>query len=193
MNRWRSWVLLAAGAAAGCGGMEVSGIVRDEETGKPLPGAVVRVGDDVTRTDNAGNYSLEVDADADDPVQTYVAAPGYQPQTDFTSVGDDQERLMRDFQLKKREDEQQRRTSEEEAVDRALRERRERIAKEADAIIIVPRHDDQQGGAARQAPQEPRLYEGDLDEQGELELRPIEPEELEGAGQPEGGAGGEQR
>lgn len=62
-------------AAAGCGSVDVQGIVRDERTGEPLPGATVRIGDDETETDYRGFYELSVDED--EAKELSVDKPGY--------------------------------------------------------------------------------------------------------------------
>lgn len=56
-------LMLFAATAAGCSNVEVQGIVRDQATGDPLPGATVRVGEDMTETDYRGFYEIEVDED----------------------------------------------------------------------------------------------------------------------------------
>ncbi|MCW8140588.1 MAG: carboxypeptidase regulatory-like domain-containing protein [Planctomycetota bacterium] len=77
MTRLLSALLVLA--AAGCGGTEVQGIVRDERTGEPLPGATVRIGDDETSTDYRGFYELRV---RDDRQQLQVEKEGYEPYTE---------------------------------------------------------------------------------------------------------------
>jgi hypothetical protein len=60
MKRLCALTLFAA-TVAGCSNVELQGIVRDQSTGDPLPGATVRVGEDETETDYRGFYELEVD------------------------------------------------------------------------------------------------------------------------------------
>jgi hypothetical protein len=86
---------------AGCGGTEIKGIVRDEESGEPLPGAIVRVGDETTRTGVGGFYDLEVDVDDDEPAQMSIGAPGYAPKSMIMSIDEDQETVYSDIGLKK--------------------------------------------------------------------------------------------
>lgn len=176
MRSWAGW-LLAVGAVAGCGGVEVSGIVRDRDTGAPLPGAIVGIGDAVTRTDQGGNYELEVDLDEDDrPVRAYANAPGYMPSTEFMSVQEGREEIFRDFELERRE--------------RRDRRVRMRTDEETGAIILVPdeeaprRHEHEhearpaEQGVERQAPElPPRTEPAPREPQGGgLEGEPGSPE-----------------
>lgn len=62
-------------AAAGCGGVDVQGIVRDERTGEPLPGATVKIGEEEATTDYRGFYELEVDEE--EAQQLSVDKQGY--------------------------------------------------------------------------------------------------------------------
>ncbi|MCO5167132.1 MAG: carboxypeptidase-like regulatory domain-containing protein [Planctomycetes bacterium] len=75
----RLWSALLVLAAAGCGGVDVQGIVRDERTGEPLPGATVRIGDEETSTDYRGFYELRV---PEDRQQLQVEKEGYEPYTE---------------------------------------------------------------------------------------------------------------
>lgn len=84
----------------GCGNVDVRGVVREEGTGEPLPGATVQIGDESTVTDPRGFYQLEVDErDEDDPYQIYISAPGHQSVADQMSIDDDTDQLIRDFEL----------------------------------------------------------------------------------------------
>lgn len=185
MRSWTGRLLIPAliGTVAGCGGVEVSGIVRDRETGEPLPGAIVGIGDAVTRTDGGGNYELEVDLDDDDrPVRAFANAPGYQSSTEFMGSHDDRDEVYRDFELSKnearRQQEQQKLQEQRElrrqqqqwqqersgAQERQGQPAAEITTDEAGAIIIVPK--------AKQ--EEPQLYEGTI------ELRPSEEQQQQG-------------
>lgn len=73
MKRLMSALLVLA--AAGCGSVDVQGIVRDERTGEPLPGATVRIGDEEATTDYRGFYELSVDPG--DARELSVEKPGY--------------------------------------------------------------------------------------------------------------------
>lgn len=86
---------------AGCGGTEVKGIIRDEDSGEPLPGAIVRMGDESTRTGPGGFYELEVDVDDDEPAQVMVGAPGYEPKSMLVTIDDDNDIVYSDIELKK--------------------------------------------------------------------------------------------
>ena len=184
----RSWAgrLLIPGLigtiVAGCGGVEVSGIVRDRDTGEPLPGAIVGIGDQVTRTDPGGNYALEVDIDDDErPVRAFANAPGYRASTEFMGAQGDRDEMYRDFELTKRPDRQQQELQEQRrqqelwqqqrsaAQDRQGQPAADITTDEAGAIIIVPK--------AKQ--DEPQRFEGTL------ELRPTEEEQPQGQQGPE--------
>lgn len=73
MKRLCSALLLLV---AGCSHVEVQGIVRDQATGDPLPGATVRIGADMTSTDYRGYYEMEVDKEPQQPL--LVDKPGYE-------------------------------------------------------------------------------------------------------------------
>lgn len=92
---------------AGCGGTEVKGIIRDEDSGEPLPGAIVRMGDESTRTGPGGFYELEVDVDDDEPAQVMVGAPGYEPKAMLVTIDDDNDIVYSDIELKKEFSEQE--------------------------------------------------------------------------------------
>ncbi len=92
---------LAVLFAAGCAEIEMRGIVREEGSGEPLPGATVRVGDRSTTTDLTGYYNLEVD-ESDDPKQIFVDKAGYEPFTEQVTLDDDDvEEVFQDIELKK--------------------------------------------------------------------------------------------
>lgn len=95
--------VLALAASAGCADIEMRGIVRDEGTGEPLPGATVRVGDSSTTTDRTGYYSLEVD-ESDEPKQIFVDKAGYEPFTEQVTLDDvESDEVFQDIELKKRQ------------------------------------------------------------------------------------------
>jgi hypothetical protein len=103
------WVVIGrSGAAAllsvvlaGCGGTEIKGIVRDEESGQPLPGAIVRIGDETTRTGAGGFYELDVDVEDHEPAQVMVGAAGYEPNSMIVTFDEDQDTVYSDIDLKK--------------------------------------------------------------------------------------------
>lgn len=185
MKSWAGRLLVPAlivtvgAVVAGCGGVEVSGIVRDRDTGDPLPGAIVGIGDQVTRTDPGGNYALEVDIDDDErPVRAFANAPGYRSSTEFMGAQDDRDELYRDFELTKRADRQQQELQEQQEQRRLQQQwQQERsgaqgrqgqpaaeiTTDEAGAIIIVPK-----------AKQEPQRSEDTI------ELRPSEEQQQQG-------------
>ena len=170
MTRWASW-LAVVGTIAGCGGMEVSGVVRDQATGEPLPGATVRIGEEVTHTDLGGSYQLEVDADDDEPVRVHADKAGYRAKSDLMMIDDDADRMFRDVELRKqeteaeRQDRQQQQRYHEDSHGRSVREIQ---GGDGETIIIIPRPEQRQ---------EPQRFEG------QIELRPVE----QGAGQQQGG------
>src|SRR4051812_40809043 len=84
--------------AAGCGGVEVRGLVKDEQTGAPLKGATVQVGDESTRTDESGSYSVRVDEDTP-PDRIKVDMPGYAPSTETVTIDRSTDAVKRDFEL----------------------------------------------------------------------------------------------
>lgn len=70
---------LLAMLAAGCGGTEkVQGVVHDESTGDPLPGAAVKVGDATTTADAAGFYVIEVEELDEGEDVMIIEAYGYE-------------------------------------------------------------------------------------------------------------------
>lgn len=86
---------------AGCGGTEVRGVVRDQDSGQPLQGAVVQVDDQSTRTDPGGFYKLEIDIEDDEPAQFMVNAPGYEQKSILANFDEDQDTVYSDIELKK--------------------------------------------------------------------------------------------
>lgn len=95
--------LVAVAFAAGCAEVEMRGIVREEGSGEPLPGATVRVGDRSTTTDLTGYYDLEVD-ESDEPKQIFVDKAGYEPFTEQVTIDDDEiDEVFQDIELKKQE------------------------------------------------------------------------------------------
>lgn len=96
--------LLALVFAAGCAEVEMRGIVRDEATGEPLPGATVRVGDRSTTTDLTGYYDLEVD-ESDEPQQIFVDKSGYSPFSEQVNISDETgDEVFQDVELKKQQE-----------------------------------------------------------------------------------------
>jgi uncharacterized membrane protein len=98
----RKLAALVVVALAGCGSIDVRGFVRDEDTGEPLPGATVRVGDEETQTDQGGFYELSVDDD-DDTRRMYVSKSGYEARSESLEFDDDDEEFHKDFRLQKRD------------------------------------------------------------------------------------------
>jgi hypothetical protein len=87
---------------AGCSDVPVRGFVRDDTTGAPLPGATVRVGDEETKSDSNGFYSIDVDDDEDAAQRMYVTHEGYVPATQRVKVeDDDQDEVHMDVGLQK--------------------------------------------------------------------------------------------
>ncbi|MCO5171135.1 MAG: carboxypeptidase-like regulatory domain-containing protein [Planctomycetes bacterium] len=91
---------------AGCGGMDVRGIVRDESTGEPLPGATVRIGERSTTTDLTGYYNLEVDG-RDDPQQIHVQKAGYEAFSEQVTFDRDADEIYHDIELRSAEERRQ--------------------------------------------------------------------------------------
>mgnify|MGYP001261763372 CR=1 FL=1 len=92
---------LALAFTAGCAEVEMRGIVREQGSGEPLPGATVRVGDRSTTTDLTGYYNLEVD-ESDEPKQIFVDKAGYESFTEQVTIDDDDmEEIFQDIELKK--------------------------------------------------------------------------------------------
>jgi hypothetical protein len=88
---------------AGCSTIDVRGFVRDEDTGEPLSGATVRVGDDEVKSDSGGFYEIGVDDDDDYRHRVYVTKEGYEAATESLDVDDDDEEIHKDLRLKKAE------------------------------------------------------------------------------------------
>jgi hypothetical protein len=99
----RKLCALALVALAGCGSVDVRGFVRDEDTGEPLPGATVRIGDDETQTDQGGFYEISIDDDDDDTPRMYVSKSGYEARSESIEFDDDDEEFHKDLRLQKRD------------------------------------------------------------------------------------------
>lgn len=84
-------------AMAGCGGVDVQGIVRDERTGEPLPGAKVMIGEEETATDYRGFFELEVDED--EASQMRVNKSGYESYTESMTFEEDMDEVIQDVEL----------------------------------------------------------------------------------------------
>ena len=100
-DRWARLLLaLVAMAAltltlAGCGGggggggssssTRITGLVQDQQTSDPIPGATVRVGNRSATTSTSGNFDLSVSPGA---LTVTITAPGYQTGT-FSAVADE--------------------------------------------------------------------------------------------------------
>lgn len=74
--------LIGAGLVLGLAGcaseIQVEGVVRDAETGNPIPGAVVHVGEEGQPVDESGRFEVEkIDAWSGQSLPVYVTAPGY--------------------------------------------------------------------------------------------------------------------
>ena len=97
MKRLIACVALAL--AAGCAEVEMRGIVRDQATGEPLPGATIRVGDRETTTDLTGQYDFDVD-ESGKPKQIIVHKAGYQPYVEDITIDEDRaDEVVQDFDL----------------------------------------------------------------------------------------------
>ncbi len=92
--------LSSAFALGGCCSARLRGVVSDETTGAPIPGALVQSGKVEARTDDLGFYDLD-GLGCDDCWRVAVSAPGYNLLS--TSVvprpGEDPGRLVRDLAL----------------------------------------------------------------------------------------------
>lgn len=99
--------LLASFFLSGCA-TDVTGVVRDSETNRPIPGATVRIGEESTATDSEGYYALEADGDDDDPQKFHVAAPGYMSVSDVRILDDENEPAKIDFNLRATQEERER-------------------------------------------------------------------------------------
>jgi hypothetical protein len=87
--------------AAGCSQIDVKGIVREEGTGEPLPGAAIRVGEHTTTTDLTGYYELEVDEEDGEPQQVHVTKSGYEAYSEQVSFDEDADEVFQDIELQK--------------------------------------------------------------------------------------------
>jgi hypothetical protein len=88
-------------AMAGCSAIDVKGIVREEGTGVPLPGAAVMIGDESTTTDTRGFYHLEVDENDGDPQRMHVQKAGYGAFAEQVSFDEGADEILQDIELKK--------------------------------------------------------------------------------------------
>lgn len=93
--------LVALVFAAGCSQIDVKGIVREEGTGEPLPGASIRVGEHTTTTDLTGFYELEVDEEDGEPQQVHVTKSGYEAYSEQVSFDEDADEVFQDIELQK--------------------------------------------------------------------------------------------
>src|SRR5688500_16832720 len=99
-DRWARFLLLLTVAAlgltlAGCGGggsdddngssTSITGVVVDQQTSEPVPGATVRVEDRSTKTNDSGSFGLGVSPGA---LTVTITAPGYQTGT-YSAVADE--------------------------------------------------------------------------------------------------------
>jgi uncharacterized membrane protein len=94
-------VLALALGVAGCSAIDVKGIVRDDKTGEPLPGAAVQIGDETTRTDLTGYYELEVSENDGDPQAVHVTKAGYSGFSEQVAFDEDADEVFQDIELKK--------------------------------------------------------------------------------------------
>lgn len=100
MKRFLCAAALALGVA-GCSAIDVKGIVRDERTGEPLPGAAVQIGDETTTTDLTGYYELEVSENDGDPQSVNVSKAGYAGFSEQVSFDEDADQVFQDIELQK--------------------------------------------------------------------------------------------
>jgi hypothetical protein len=88
--------VLASGAVlTGCGGgggnggnggsTRITGVVVDQQTSEPIPGATIRVGGRSAQTNDSGSFELGVPAGT---LELTITAPGYQSRT-FSAVADE--------------------------------------------------------------------------------------------------------
>ena len=94
-------VLALALSVAGCSAIDVKGIVRDERTGEPLPGAAVQIGDESTTTDLTGYYELEVSENDGDPQSVNVSKAGYSGFSEQVSFDEGADEVFQDIELQK--------------------------------------------------------------------------------------------
>lgn len=96
------WTQLVAGLGAlaltACAGVDVQGVVRDAETDDPISGATVRIGEEETTTDRQGYYDFRVDSQKE-AQRVAVSAPGYDTHTELTTIRDEPDEIVMDFQL----------------------------------------------------------------------------------------------
>lgn len=92
---------LAVVFAAGCSAIDVKGVVREEGTGQPLPGAAVMIGDESTTTDIRGFYHLEVDENDGEPQNMHVQKAGYNAFSEQVSFDEDADEILQDIELQK--------------------------------------------------------------------------------------------
>jgi hypothetical protein len=74
--------------------------VRDADTGEPLPGVMIRSGDNTAETDATGYYRIEADEEDDDEARLYISTPGYAPTTETIDV-DDVDHANQDVELER--------------------------------------------------------------------------------------------
>jgi hypothetical protein len=101
-DRWARFLLLGVLVAAlgltlaGCGGggggggsssgsTRITGVVVDQQTSDPVPGATVQVGSRSATTNSSGGFALSV---APGALTVTITAPGYQTGT-FSAVADE--------------------------------------------------------------------------------------------------------
>lgn len=85
--------------AAGCGGTTYQGVIRDDVTQEPIPGARVAIGEETAEADELGFYQMEV-SDDDMPHTVRVAAPGYFPVTENVLVAGDEDWAVLSYELR---------------------------------------------------------------------------------------------
>lgn len=73
------------GGGSSSGSTRIAGVVVDQQTSEPVPGATVRVGSRSATTNASGNFDLPVSPGA---VTVTISAPGYQTGT-FPAVADE--------------------------------------------------------------------------------------------------------
>ncbi len=94
------WLLsVAVVGLVGCS-TDVRGFVRDGDSGEPLPGVMIRSGDQTAETDATGYYELEDVEEDDDEARLFISKPGYEPRTETIDV-DDVDEVDQDIELDK--------------------------------------------------------------------------------------------
>jgi hypothetical protein len=100
--RWSRFLLMLVTVAAlgltlaGCGGgggggddssssTRITGVVIDQQSSEPVPGATVKVGSRSATTNASGSFGLSVPAG---PITVTITAPGYQTGT-YSAVADE--------------------------------------------------------------------------------------------------------